>query len=597
MQFPPLFDRRFATVVVLVMLSCGLHNAPSLRAASRLDELVGQLESRDRFSRHRAEAELLQQGDALLPEIVARLREGTPDHVRVLTPIFDELLSSFLDDYEIDVSAVRNATMAFRRLSKLPSAAPAKEEGAETDAEQTGAAGGNRQGDEELAERRQNLREQLTKLGERLRGHRELLGKLIPAALPTVLRRSLFHVSPPDPFEEVLQASLRDLSEDEIAPVASDPTRYAVRRYELAPFWHWILERSELWERVLKAQLEAGKTAASGGDDTEGSDDGKAAAEERTQDLPKEALDLIRRARELSPLLASRLEDHMERSFQDLLSGDFRRRELAEDTFFLLGKRGISFLEKHKASDGGHHSEYLLELLRWRVHPRVRERTGMDFRDFGLLSFRERRRFIISYVRAAGKDSAPTLRAIVNDESLEPLNRVKLTAAEALAGLGDLRAILELRKRRIPELMKIPEISREFFLLQGLKYQEDQQYELAIQEFQKILDESPFHFQATYHIAFAYLLAKNYKKSIHHFVIARRIRPQDSLTLYNLACAYSLAGQIDNGLEALEASIDAGFTDHGHISKDPDLNPLRQEDKFKEMLKALEGVTVPAGDR
>ena len=177
----------------------------------------------------------------------------------------------------------------------------------------------------------------------------------------------------------------------------------------------------------------------------------------------------------------------------------------------------------------------------------------------------------------------------MNDEELEPLNRVKLTAAEALAGLGDLRAIRELNNRRIPELMKLPELAREFFLLQGLKYQEDKQYELAIQEFQKILDESPFHFQANYHIAFAYLLAKNYKKSIHHFVIARRIHPEDMLTLYNLSCAYSLDGQIENALEALEASIKAGFIDHGHIGRDPDLDPLRGEDKFKELLNELRG--------
>ena len=47
-------------------------------AENRVDQLVGQLESDDRFSRHRAEAELLKLGDALLPDIVQRLRDGTP---------------------------------------------------------------------------------------------------------------------------------------------------------------------------------------------------------------------------------------------------------------------------------------------------------------------------------------------------------------------------------------------------------------------------------------------------------------------------------------------------------------------------------------
>ena len=573
----------FSCLVAILPLSSTKQDV--FGAENRVDQLVGQLESDDRFSRHRAEAELLKLGDALLPDIVQRLRDGTPERIRLLSPIFDELLGALLDDFEIDVSSLRNAGVALRRLSDVRMTPQSTEEAAA-----------------EVAERRASLEDQIQEIEGRIQDHRELLAKLSPMALPTILRRSQFHVSPPDPFEEVLQASLRELPDNVIAPVWTDPAESAARRYELAPFWHWIVERSELWQAALDERLDTSKKTepaerkpqpADGedaGSETE-SEPSTSTPDSATHEvaLPKAALELIERARELAPLLKGRLDKHLKLSFQDLLAGDFRRREMAEDTFFLLHKRGVEFLEKNKASDGGQHSEYLAELLKWRVHPRMRERTGMDFRDYPLLGFRERRRFIINYVRAAGRDAVPTLRAIVNDEELEPLNRVKLTAAEALAGLGDLRAIRELNNRRIPELMKIPEISREFFLLQGLKYQEDKQYELAIQEFQKILDESPFHFQANYHIAFAYLLAKNYKKSIHHFVIARRIHPEDMLTLYNLSCAYSLDGQIENALEALEASIKAGFIDHGHIGRDPDLDPLRGEDKFKELLNELRG--------
>lgn len=211
----------------------------------------------------------------------------------------------------------------------------------------------------------------------------------------------------------------------------------------------------------------------------------------------------------------------------------------------------------------------------------------MDFRVYGKMSFRERRRHVIRYARTAGEDAIPTLRLLVYNDADESSVRVKLTAAEALAGLGDTSAIQELGRRQIPELLKIPEISREFFLLKGIQWQEDEQYELAIQEFQKILDESPFHFAANYRIAFAYLLNKQYKKSIHYFSIARRVRPGDTLTLYNLACAYSLDAQTENALDALEASIQAGFDDHAHIEQDSDLDSLRKTPKYRKLLDDL----------
>ena len=33
-------------------------------------------------------------------------------------------------------------------------------------------------------------------------------------------------------------------------------------------------------------------------------------------------------------------------------------------------------------------------------------------------------------------------------------------------------------------------------------------------------------------------------------------------------------GDVEHAIEALETSIKAGFVDHNHIAKDPDLNPL-----------------------
>jgi hypothetical protein len=58
---------------------------------------------------------------------------------------------------------------------------------------------------------------------------------------------------------------------------------------------------------------------------------------------------------------------------------------------------------------------------------------------------------------------------------------------------------------------------------------------------------------------------------------------------------------VAKALEALEASVKAGFTDDRHIEADPDLAPLRQEARYHEILenlrKAAAAEKAPRGGR
>jgi tetratricopeptide (TPR) repeat protein len=63
--------------------------------------------------------------------------------------------------------------------------------------------------------------------------------------------------------------------------------------------------------------------------------------------------------------------------------------------------------------------------------------------------------------------------------------------------------------------------------------------------------------------------------------------PNDSTALYNLACLYSLTSKKEKALDYLEKSIKAGFTNAGHIQKDSDLDNIRNEEKYKELIKKL----------
>jgi len=299
-------------------------------------------------------------------------------------------------------------------------------------------------------------------------------------------------------------------------------------------------------------------------------------------------------------------ERHLTSTLSDRNNPDHLVRERACDELYLLGERGLEALRRamsegdkdpaRKTTDTSTSESdvgedfFLYELLRWRVRPQTYAMYGMDFAGFDTLSFREKRRKIFDYARVAQKGAIATLRAIVRDDDLEKSFFVKLAAAKALAGLRDMSGFNFLIVKNPEMTLKKPEVSREILIIQGLEHVRDKNHQLAVEELQKVLDEYPFDFRGNYWIAFAYLLLKNYPKSIHHFEIARRINPKDQLTLYNLACAYALSQ--DKGaeaLEALEASVEAGFDDYTHVEKDPDLDSLRDLPGYQRLIEQLKG--------
>jgi tetratricopeptide (TPR) repeat protein len=285
----------------------------------------------------------------------------------------------------------------------------------------------------------------------------------------------------------------------------------------------------------------------------------------------------------------SLLSSHLARLLAELDHDDSRVRDRAARSLYRLGERGLRALE-------GRGRPFLEGLLRWRIDPRVYERVGIHFNDYGELPFAARRRKVFQYARAAGADAIPTLRAIVFDDRLEQSFLVKYAAARALASqLGDRAGILALQARHPEMVLKRPEVSRDLFLLQGLALVGSKDYSAAAKSFLKILEEFPFDFQGNYHLAFSYLLLKDYPRAIHHFEIARRILPKDQLTLYNLACAYALGGHHEKAIEALGAAVDAGFDDPEHIEKDPDLDSLRKLQGYRDVLERCRaGRSIPA---
>lgn len=58
---------------------------------------------------------------------------------------------------------------------------------------------------------------------------------------------------------------------------------------------------------------------------------------------------------------------------------------------------------------------------------------------------------------------------------------------------------------------------------------------------------------------------------------------------YNVACGYSLKGDKKNAIKWLEISIKNGFRNFRHMERDTDLDNIRNEPEYKELIKKYKG--------
>ena len=70
-----------------------------------------------------------------------------------------------------------------------------------------------------------------------------------------------------------------------------------------------------------------------------------------------------------------------------------------------------------------------------------------------------------------------------------------------------------------------------------------------------------------------------------------RLRPDDTLVHYNLACSYSLTARFEFAAAALNRALDLGYRDFKRMSKDPDLARFRKHSLYQRIrarIKAME---------
>ncbi len=67
-----------------------------------------------------------------------------------------------------------------------------------------------------------------------------------------------------------------------------------------------------------------------------------------------------------------------------------------------------------------------------------------------------------------------------------------------------------------------------------------------------------------------------------------QLRPTDPLAHYNLACSYALLKRPDQALKTLRRAVELGYRDFRYMRQDPDLDSIRPDPRFRQLLREYE---------
>jgi len=73
-----------------------------------------------------------------------------------------------------------------------------------------------------------------------------------------------------------------------------------------------------------------------------------------------------------------------------------------------------------------------------------------------------------------------------------------------------------------------------------------------------------------------------------------KLRPDDSLAYYNLACSYCLNNRVESAIASLERALSLGYRDFAWLSEDPDLAKVRRHPAYRKIRAKLRTLQIHA---
>jgi hypothetical protein len=119
-------------------------------------------------------------------------------------------------------------------------------------------------------------------------------------------------------------------------------------------------------------------------------------------------------------------------------------------------------------------------------------------------------------------------------------------------------------------------------------------FEIAFLE--GVLDVWPENIEALKAIAEDYTSRGLYSKGLLTDLKLAKLLPHDPTVHYNLACSHALVGNRQAAFDALETAISLGYSDLNHMCADPDIQSIRSDPRFQELVGRIKQSRKDSGD-
>jgi tetratricopeptide (TPR) repeat protein len=116
---------------------------------------------------------------------------------------------------------------------------------------------------------------------------------------------------------------------------------------------------------------------------------------------------------------------------------------------------------------------------------------------------------------------------------------------------------------------------------------EQRDLDTKIQFIEGLVRRDPDYVDALQLLGDHYTQRGRFTEGLHVDERLARLEPENALVFYNLACSYSLTGEIERSVLALDQAIKLGYRDFKWLAKDPDLKKLRAHPAFLEIKEQI----------
>lgn len=115
--------------------------------------------------------------------------------------------------------------------------------------------------------------------------------------------------------------------------------------------------------------------------------------------------------------------------------------------------------------------------------------------------------------------------------------------------------------------------------------------DFQVRIFESALEGSSDDFHILSELGNVYTRAGRYEDGLRIDRKLTEMSPENPVVHYNLSCSLSLLGQIDEALRELETSFKLGYLEFDHVLGDPDLENLREDNRFPKLLERYMGTS------